>query len=271
MIEVRYTPKLGESLFQYVFARILAERFGYALMAPPIAGFPGTRDVVDGVRVLAPTIYWTGQSLEASTTRRALPDATLHSPPDAKVVVHGAFQRFEYYEQYADEIKHRYLRGRREVVPRSPDDLVVCIHPEPDWKLDLKLDGEQVMDQDTASEQSLSKAEVKTLVEVSGANQVFILGSAADTVWIEEMGAEAVLGTPAQHFDWIRSFRQIAISQSATQWWAAYLSHASAIYFPPLNRGTWGKPDRRIDPTEPGFHGIDLRVDDPRYVYGWNE
>ena len=44
MIDVKYNGGLGNNLFQYCFGRILAERLGYALAAPPIPGFAGTYD-----------------------------------------------------------------------------------------------------------------------------------------------------------------------------------------------------------------------------------
>jgi len=48
MVEVVYLGNLGNNLFQYCFGRILAEKFGYQLKSDPIAGFPHTKEIVQG-------------------------------------------------------------------------------------------------------------------------------------------------------------------------------------------------------------------------------
>ncbi len=48
MVEVKYIGRLGNNLFQYCFARILAQGLGYKLKAEPIAGFPNTKKEVEG-------------------------------------------------------------------------------------------------------------------------------------------------------------------------------------------------------------------------------
>ena len=54
-------------MFQYALGRSLANRFGYALEALPIAGLPHTQPVL-GERVLGPQIIWAG--LLGSTLER---------------------------------------------------------------------------------------------------------------------------------------------------------------------------------------------------------
>ena len=54
MITVVSQGGLGEQMFQYAFSRILAAKYGYALHAQPIFGFPNTYERQSGETDLSP-------------------------------------------------------------------------------------------------------------------------------------------------------------------------------------------------------------------------
>ena len=60
MILFRRRDRLGNWLFEYCFARVLAQRFGYRLAAMPLPGFPGTFAEVWGEEVYGPEARWEG-------------------------------------------------------------------------------------------------------------------------------------------------------------------------------------------------------------------
>ena len=99
MVEVIYNGNLGNNLFQYCFARILAETMGYKLIAPPIPGFARKYDLVEGHNYANESVL---------TLRGQKPDlAFLKNGCDGKyhLLLTGYFQRYEYYRPHAKRIR----------------------------------------------------------------------------------------------------------------------------------------------------------------------
>jgi len=99
MVEVIYDGNLGNNLFQYCFGRILAEAMGYKLFAPPIPGFAGTYDLVDGHNHANENVL---------TLRGQRPDLTFikkNSECKYHLLLTGYFQRYEYYKPHAKRIR----------------------------------------------------------------------------------------------------------------------------------------------------------------------
>src|SRR5712691_258212 len=98
MVEVIYDGGLGNNLFQYCFGRLLAEKLGYKLTAKPLPGFPRTYDLVDGHD-------YGGR--DVLTLRGQKPDLALASNGDVlrHLLLTGYFQRYEYYEQHAEQVR----------------------------------------------------------------------------------------------------------------------------------------------------------------------
>ena len=54
MIDVRYSDRMGNRMFQYCLGRILAEEFGFALHAEALPGFPNTGKKIEGLMIHDP-------------------------------------------------------------------------------------------------------------------------------------------------------------------------------------------------------------------------
>lgn len=243
MVEVKYSGGLGERLFQYCFGRLLAERFGYALEANPIPAFPGTRTPVNGNRVVSPMTVWSGNSVRDSLTELTLTGQALFDPPEARIVLHGHFQRYEYFRGHAAEIRDRWLALDPRPAARPADELVIC----------------------HGRDHALRAGEIRGLVDRVAPAKLFIATETPDDPLffgqLADLNPTIIHEGPMANFRFIASFGKIALCQDATSWWAAFLSEAQEIYFPPCDRGPWS-----------GTRGSDLpdlRVPEPRYVYDW--
>jgi hypothetical protein len=123
MIQVIYSGRLGNQLFQYCFGRILAEELGYKLVAEPIEGFPGTFESVSGLEFPdeSPIIFSGGDRPDL--------DELLRNPPHRRIIANAYFQLYTYYVRYLDRIRHwlRHEEYDRSAFQSNADTLVVHI------------------------------------------------------------------------------------------------------------------------------------------------
>lgn len=237
MVEVRYQDRLGNNLFQYCFARILAEELGLALRADPIPGFPRTRERVDGLTVEeGPAELLHGQ--------RVAFHETLGDKTPRRIVVDGHFQRYEYYAPYKERIRTDWLVPAPQAVgPPHPDDLVLHVRR-----------GDYVMNKWVLPvEFYLGIAEQRRF-----RNLVIVTDEPNDPFFwnFKRFRPRFVRGTPLEDFWFLMHARRLVISPSSFSWWAAFLSKAEEIVFPVATFGAWTLP------------GLDLRIpDESRYTY----
>lgn len=118
----------------------------------------------------------------------------------------------------------------------------------------------------------LNEAEIRRLVRTVGHERLYLLTDAPGhplVAAVRDLGAEVVSLGGMADFRFIHSFQKVAICQSTFHWWAAFLGAAREIYFPPCDRGVWGHPEPAVLAHDPCHYGIDLRVDEERYIYDW--
>lgn len=242
MIRVIYDGNLGNNLFQYCFARLLAERMGYRLQADPIPGFVRTRDVVSGaIHHAGPPIVLRGQRPDLSVLDG--------SDPQREVVLTGYFQRSGYYTPYRETIRDWLVidagYGEGDI---GEDDVVVGVRRGRDYipRHGLPL---------SYYEEALSGLTY---------SRVHICSDSPNDPFVKYLAKRyAATVRPAGALDnlaFIRRFRKIVISNSTFLWWAAFLSDAQIIVFPRPANGFWSA-------TEPLSKNISLELDDPRYRY----
>ena len=128
MISLRRRDNIGNCLFEYCFARVLAERFGYRLEAVPLGGFPGTRTLVAGEEVLGPMALWNGVWPFDGYSGRPIAQAELYQAPGARITLGGSFQRFDLIADRCDKIRNDWLRLENPEPLRPAGDLAVCLH-----------------------------------------------------------------------------------------------------------------------------------------------
>ena len=238
MIEVHYKGKIGNFLFQYCFGRLLAQQLGYALLAEPLPGFPGTQKHIDGQS------YPDGEILVLTGHVVDLPALLTESRP-RRIILEGAFQRYEYYRPHRNAIRQWLQPACAGMPTASTNDLVMQVRRD-DY---LRAIGFPLPF--SYYEQVLTQAQYDRLIICTdGPQDPFLRRFRRFNPVIERRGV-------MEDFCLMHSARQIAISQSSFSWWAAFLSQAETIYFPRSLTG----------PFSPERPDIDLEVDEPRYVY----
>lgn len=255
MIQVIYNGGLGNMLFQYCFGRILAQTLGYRLDAKPIRGFEGTRDIIDGKDFSGPVeVVLRGQRPDLKLVDQA-------RNANAKIVLTGYFQRYEYYEPYANEVR-KWLHVSDPILDKvGKNDVVISMRRGRDYipRFGLPLSYyEGALASTFYEDVHICTNEpddpfVKYFVRKYGAKVRpggFRGGKITDSYFEEAL----------DNFCFIKKFNKIIISNSSFAWWASYLSNAEEIFFPRPATGMWA-------PNDPISRNMALEVNEPRYRY----
>ncbi|MHC4643891.1 MAG: O-fucosyltransferase family protein [Planctomycetota bacterium] len=242
MIQLRYAGGIGNRLFQYVYARIIAEELGYFLWAPRIPGFPGTQERVRGQGFKEPIEV-------VKKFNKDLADIISNRSP--RMIVSKGGMSLNYQRDlalYAEFIKawldpkHRMHQIRDEFIPDSRD-LVVHLRLGDFKQLGFTL-GSWYYDH------ILSHAKFDRLILVTEpgyTNEDLRLFKQYDPV------------IHAGH--WYRDFmilvraKCLATAASTFSWWAAYLGDQELVYAPLPRSGYFAAPH------------VDLRVSEARYCH----
>ena len=233
MIEVRYQAQLGNQLFQYCFGRILAEGLGYRLNAGPVEPFAGTAAPVEGAAFETPV--W--DCPEEARLGEVFADRA-----PRRIVVSGYMQNYRYYRGHREKIREWLALGPSKEQP-EPGALVVHIRLGDYWKLGWVL----------------SLKYYHSVIEQEKFSRLYIVTDEPNSPFLKSFARYKpvlVTGSPIGSLRFIRAARRIVLSQSTYGWWGAYLSDADRIYFPVPKTSLWSTRSR-----------VDLRVDEPRYIY----
>lgn len=268
-VEVRYLGHLGNNLFEYALGRILAEELGLAMSCVPASDMPGWSNVekmsgivdrlsncygqfADAPQTLAgkcidePQIRyvigekqgWTGQGINL--------DYLLRQGGDKNIVLHGYFQRTEYYHHYRERIRNWYrFKDSDTTIDLKPQDVVVHLRQSLDMFL---LD--RAIDLNFYTE----------LLSGMSFSRVYVCGLGLNDQVHEALAPFQPIYLDLPAVDTLKLMtcaNRIVLANSTFSWWGAYLSEASEIYYPRLVRNFWSKD--RSD--------VDLEVPEERYVY----
>ncbi len=265
-------------MFQYSLARLLAERFGYELRAEPLALFPGTYFRIAGEEIFGPIIRWYG-NWPISQDLARVDREELYHPPGAGLSLCGSFQHFKLFAENRDQIRQDWFRVEAARNVRPSTDFVISLLPSGNPEegalpmaphpVENDLDAGAILFADSR----LNQGEIRRLARIVPHDQLYIvLGGRSDDplqTELQDLNPIFVADGSVHDFLFILRFQKIAFSQNATHWWAAFLSGAREVYFPPCDRGYWSHPSPPVLLHEPRHHGIDLRVDEDRFIYGW--
>jgi len=266
-VEVQFTRRLGNNLFQYALGRIISETLGYELVCqPPPAPtnmpraeklwgnyvtlpdmahhFPSAPLHLAGKRVLLPQERYVAG--ERNYAGQGVPlRAILENSEDRRIVLRGYFQRTQYYAPYRERIRN-WFTPSIDNWTFTPDanDVVLSIRRGADyfqegWALptDYYL-------------QALEKT-------VPG--KVYVCGVGIDDEIMRALRPYSPTyysASAIEEYKFISSFNKIVLSNSTFAWWAAWVSDAEQIVFPRC-RSYWGEE----------FPDIDLEVEQARYTY----
>lgn len=272
MVELRYLGHLGNNLFSYALARLIAEHLGHALKctARPTRGawrevedasgiqdrLPGWIDAFEDARqelpgrvVEAPSIRWIMWE-KLQWTGHGIHLATALDAKDRRLVLEGWFQRVEYVHPHREQVR-RWLRPRPRPLPIpqgrfGPRDVVVHVRRSLDVRmLDRTLDVGWY---------------VAALAGLSPA-AVYVVGTGVDAALREALAPFGptyladLSGRDA--FALLAAAPTVVLANSTFSWWAAYVGNAGRVVAPVPERGPWSGD--RSD--------IDLRVPEARYLH----
>lgn len=219
MIVVVYKGQLGNNLFQYCLGRLLAHELGYALDAAPIAGFPNTQSPVDGRRFGEPSMTITGHHLQVAELRRRR--------PQCRIVLHGWFQRSEYYRPHRDDILRWLAFDDRVRRPDTRPRTVVHVRRNDyvtnGWALPFSF-----------YEESLAR-----LGEVG---DLWILTDDPRDPFFDRFARwrpRFAAGSALEDLRMMSMARRIVMSQSTYSWWAAFLGEPEQVICPVPSFGAW--------------------------------
>ena len=279
MILLRRRDRLGNWLFQYCFARVLAQRFGCRLEAMPLPSLSGTAKELAGEEVFGPVAEWEGQWPFDAHTGRRLAREELFQPPGQRLTLNGRFQRFELIAAAREEIRRDWLRVDGVLPVRASGDFAICLRLGDAGRVDdggmEKGKGGGIGDGKDGvkwSDRVLSEEEIRRLVRTVVHERLYFVTDRPEHplfTRLRDLRGGVVSGAVMDDFRFIQSFQKIAFGQSTLHWWAAFLSEAREIYFPRCDRGRWSHPEPAHLAHEPSHYGIDLRVDEERYIYDW--
>ena len=239
----------GNRLFQYCWAREIAEKKGFCLIPDPIAGFPETNKILPGKKIDNNELVTGVDHLDTPQIYN-MNDIYNHS---GKITINGYPQRYEYYAFNKNNIS-KWLTIENEELYDVPDEDDIVMHVRLSdyvtnrWSAPIEyfisvLRQEKYKNAYIVTEDP-TNPEIQKLIDfgcILKDNSRFgpVNGSIADFVFLKKA-------------------KKIIMSPSTFSWWAAFLSEG--IVYCPYNVGLWSK--------SPGIGDIDLRVlDDPRYRF----
>lgn len=272
MIRVLRQRSFGDAAFVYAFGMVESVRWGYRLCGRPPAGF--VSDSVQRrngeIEVYSPVAQWGGHWPFDCFFGRRLQSSEIREAPGEQLLLGGPFHRFDLIADFRDEIRYHWLKPVVQMPGRPSSDFVVCLRtPELPPRMHSTLRaGWQALNQ----ENTLSADNIRHLAHRIPHRRLFIVTDSAANPVLRQLRDLAFELVPWQGFKtvlFIRSFQKIAIDQNVSQWWAAFLSDAREVYFPPCETGLWSHPEPANHAFDPWHYGVDLRVDEDRYVYDW--
>lgn len=268
-IEVRYLGHLGNNLFQYALGRILAEALNLPLLcrstpdkrgwntverlsgvidhfAEQCAAFADAPQSLPGCPGAGPQLrYVIGEKLNWSGHGINLPWLLRHGHGH-HIVLHGYFQRAEYYLPYRERISRWFaLDDEHCSVRLGPRDVLVHLRQSLDM---LLLD--RAIDMGFYVDALHSMAPARVYVCGLGLSPAVRHALAPFEPVYLDLPALATLKV-------MRRAERIVLANSTFSWWGAWLSRASEIVFPRVARNYWSAD--RAD--------VALEVPQDRYRY----
>jgi hypothetical protein len=222
MIDVHYKGRMGNNMFQYCLGRILAEKFGFALSATPIPGFPRTFVKVDGERCEAPEKTLTGQRIDL--------DSILNGVPQ-KYVLDGWFQCYEYYRPYRDQIREWLEFDPAIQAPLvAPNEVVVNVRRTDyillNWALPFSF-----------YERALTQL-------MPDGGKIWIVTDDRRDPFFKKFARwkpKFFSGTPHEQLLFMAKAKRLIMSQSTFSWWPTFLGNPEEVICPKSSFGAWSK------------------------------
>lgn len=209
-VTVDYFGRLGNNLFQWVSARMIADGRGLKVVTPPPETFLHIKPASDGAVLTGEPYIYTDEQAKAGEV----------PPTDRPIHMHGFFQDAKYYYGSRDYIRNCFdLPMYREY----HDDIVVHLRLTDYWWVRNKSVISPMWYQKILAKEKYDKCIV--VVEDHPSNNRYLnnFKSLVKNVRI-------VSGTPESDFYELMKYSRVICSNSTFAWWAAFLSTAEKIW-----------------------------------------
>lgn len=216
-IKIIYRGRIGNTIFQYVFARLLAEKNGFFLET----GFPyqkilRTTEHKKGkffsspIKVIADLPPYNTEYLQDYKIDQILNQKL----DDCKYIIDGFFENSELYYEYEDLIKSFFVPVEFE---KNMTDIALCLRLGDFSELKKILHPDYYL----------------SVLEEEVFDKIYIIGSEEGEPYLDVFKKYNTIVIPTnseKDFPFIRQFNKIICSNSTYCWWAAFLSEAEHIY-----------------------------------------
>lgn len=220
MINVHYRGRLGNNLFQYCLGRLLAEELGFELKAGEIPGFPNTAQRISGASHAAPEQTITGQCIDLS--------GILKDRSPRQIILHGYFQRIEYYLPHRERIRRWLALDSAIRVPSERADLIVHVrrtdYVAMGWALPFSYYEEAI--------QRFLPKNGRLWIATDDRHDPFLRRFA-------QWKPKFVRGTALEHMAFFMNAARLVISPSSFSWWGAFLGEHETVVAPICSYGPW--------------------------------
>ena len=259
MITLRYKGFFANQLYQYAVARLIADRLGYGIRCyrkawcrldfDPCELLPGMRErlqprqpSLDSLfpgpmakfrRVVAQVSRGRWSNVAKLYTGHSINIEEVVTERSPQILLSGYFEDYANYKPYKQEIRALY-QFSRPLQRRRADDW--AIHLRFDTSKELQkwaAQGDGVpLQRDTALRDYYLR-----LLEHLDMGQLHIVTNRPDHPYVDRFAKYrpmVISGSTLDDFHALASFPNIVMSPSTFSWWAAWLSRARRVVFPPF-------------------------------------
>jgi hypothetical protein len=207
MIKIKYLGNFGNHLFQYAFARMLAEKFNYKLASD-----------LPKNQILSTTECSTTQSFD--TQPIILRDDFFKFPSDLKestYLLDGYFQKFGFYKHKQDVIKNFFIYNRSNIATNKKD---IC--------LSVRLG-------DYKSYNWIIHPDYyKNILENENFEEIYLITDDPKNIYIRNLQRKYkiknISANATNDFYNLMSFDKVILSNSTFAWWCMFLGGSSKVY-----------------------------------------
>jgi hypothetical protein len=235
MISIKYKGRLGNQMFQYAFARILAEKNNYKLNANSLEIFSNTKQKILGKD------FSNKEKIVVSDSNYK---DYLDFLPNKHIILDGYFAHFDILNKNRKNILNWFSLNKKFKLNKKS--VVVHIRRTDFIEIDCCLPMSYY-------DKILSELEYdKIYVCTDDINDWFV------KKFIKKYNAKIFHKSLEEDFSFMVSAKKLILSQSTFGWWIGFLSSANEIYFPNPKKGFWS--DKK------NFNNLKMNYDSVKYV-----
>lgn len=240
MISVEPEGRLGNNIFQYVFARLLQEKTGLHLDYEIGSRFFQITKV-EGLKIDVSESLLVTDFFDDDKDKILSIDEIASRSQNKRVRVKGFFQHKTYYSENRQKIQN--WLGK---IP-STNQNACCVHIR---KTDYNTLG-----------WSLPDSYYNKCIDMANPTALFVMSDNFSDTYVSELisrGAVPVNLNPDESIYFMGTCGKQIISRSTFSWWSSFLSTPEQVFYPKPASGWWSIKDTPMK---------DISVDSPEYVY----